>query len=201
MGKSKNQEVDQAVEVVEVDAAAVALEADISASFVASVDAGNTEDQIKMDMIGAGATFKNVTRLYNSLLVDNGMAMAKEERDNIIIDTLTDIDLSDESSFTECVSILVDRITGTTEKSAASLIRAYGKKNDLEVYKKPKSEGAAKSGFANDFYAFLIANPTCSVEEADSFIMGSEEAPTSSNVQKHKSHYLAIHKMVNTIAA
>ena len=178
------------------------VEVAIRGAFDAGVAASKTEDDIKLDMITAGATFKNVTRLFNTFSVDAGLAVSKEEKDQILLDVLNGADLSAEDTFNAKVEELMGRLTGTTDKSAAALIRAYAKKNGLEAFKKAKgSTGEARTGFAGKFYDWLIANPTSSVAEATAFIQGADgHEETTANVKRHQSHYLAIHRLVNRVA-
>jgi len=177
------------------------VEVAIREAFDAAHEAGKEEDAIKLDMISAGATFKNVTRLFNQFMVDAGLAVSKEEKEQKLLEAVEGVDLSTEEGFDGAVATLAEAINGT-EKSAAALIRAYAKKNELEVFKKSKGgNGGGKQGFAGKFYAFLVANPTCSKEQAIAFIQGTDgNEETSENVKRHQSHYLAIHAMVNQIA-
>ena len=180
----------------------VDLEAMIRAAFDAAHAAGKEEDDIKLDMIGAGATFKNVTRLFNQFSVDAGLTVSKEEKDQILLDVLNGADLADEATFNAKVEELMARLAGSTDKSAAALIRAYAKKNGIEAFKKAKGgTGEAKTGFSAKFYDFLAANPACTVAEATAFIQGTDgHEETSENTKRHQSHYLAIHRLVNRIA-
>ena len=180
----------------------VDLEVAIRAAFDAAHAAGKEEDDIKLDMIGAGATFKNVTRLFNQFSVDAGLTVSKEEKDQILLDVLNGADLADEATFNAKVEELMTRLSGSTDKSAAALIRAYAKKNGIEAFKKAKGgTGEAKTGFAAKFYDFLVANPECTVAEATAFIQGTDgHEETTENVKRHQSHYLAIHRLVNRIA-
>ena len=180
----------------------VDLEVAIRAAFDAAHAAGKEEDDIKLDMIGAGATFKNVTRLFNQFSVDAGLTVSKEEKDQILLDVLNGADLADEATFNTKVEELMARLAGSTDKSAAALIRAYAKKNGIEAFKKAKGgTGEAKTGFAAKFYDFLVANPECTVAEATAFIQGTDgNEETSENVKRHQSHYLAIHRLVNRVA-
>lgn len=180
----------------------VDLEAMIRAAFDAAHAAGKEEDDIKLDMIGAGATFKNVTRLFNQFSVDAGLTVSKEEKDQILLDVLNGADLADEATFNAKVEELMSRLSGSTDKSAAALIRAYAKKNGIEAFKKAKGgTGEAKPGFAAKFYDWLVANPTSTVAEATAFLQGTDgHEETSENTKRHQSHYLAIHRLVNRIA-
>lgn len=178
------------------------LESQIRSVFDASNAAGKEEDEIKLDMIGAGATFKNVTRLYNVFAVDSGLAVSKEEKDQILASILNGANLSDEATFNAKVTEMMASLKGSTDKSAAALIRAYGKKAGVEVFKKAKgSTSEAKTGFASKFYDWLAANPTSTVDEATAFIHGTDgNEETTENVKRHQSHYLAIHSLINRVA-
>ncbi|QVJ07738.1 hypothetical protein S1R3Y_000029 [Vibrio phage vB_ValP_VA-RY-3] len=185
------------VSEVEAQEEVANLEVQIREAFDANQ--GKEEDEIKLAMITAGATFKNVTRLFNQFMVDSGLAVSKEEKDQIVLEVAGANDISTEEGFDAAVAALVERITGTTEKSAAALIRAYGKKNEVEVFKKAKGgSGAPRTGFNAKYFDFLAANPTCSKEEAEEFINNSEFS--SENVRRHKSKHLAVHALVNRIA-
>lgn len=171
----------------------------ILAAFSSAVEAGKEEDEIKMEMIQAGATFKNVTRLFNQFMVDGGYAVSKEEKDQILADLITET-VSTEEGFNAAVLAVMDKLE-VTEKSAAGSVRAYAKKAEFECFKKAKATGAGRQGFASGFYDFLIANPTCTVEEATAFINGEgDHEDTTENVKRHASHYLAIHALVNKVA-
>ena len=197
------QVIDQAQEQANAEtSAAEALNAKLRATFDEGVVAGKEEDAIKLDLISAGATFKNVTRLFNEFMVAGGHTASKEERDQKVLAAIGDNALSTEEGFTAAVAALVASLQGSTEKSASALIRAAAKKQGVECFKKAKeSSGESKTGFAAKFYDFLVANPTCTKEQAVAFIQGTDgNEETSDNVKKHQSHYLAIHNLVNRIA-
>ncbi len=159
------------------------------------------EDTIKINMIAAGATFKNVTRLYNQYMIDAGHAISREDKEAAVETILTGQDLSTEEVFSSCVEALVEGIKGTTERAAAAIIRAYGKKNELEVYSKPKGASKPRSGFASKFHEALIENPRMTEEEAKAIINGEGDHPeTSENVKRHASVYIALQRLANSIA-
>jgi len=171
----------------------------IGEAFTAAVDDEQDEDSVKMAMIQAGATFKNVTRLYNALMIDAGLAISKEDRTKAIDDTLEGRDFSSEEDFNSAVEDLVGAVKGSTERSAAAMVRAYAKKNELEAYTKPKGTGGNRSGFATKFYAWLSEEPR-SVGSVKDYINGEgDHEDTSDNVKKHASHYVAIGAMAEKI--
>ncbi len=178
----------------------VNLEEAIRASFDAAVAEELAEDDIKMKMISSGATFKNVTRLYNQFMIDAGFAISKEDRNKAVEDTLEGREFDTEEAFDEAVVALVEAVKGSTERSAAALVRSYCKKNELDVFAKAKPTGEGRSGFKKDYFDFLKANPGMSKEEATSYIMGEGDHPdTSDNVKKSLATNLAIWKLVSDI--
>ena len=177
---------------------------EIRVAFDDAVAGDELEDSIKMSMIGAGATFKNVTRLYNQYLIDAGMAISKEEKDEIVAQVLDvdDLDISTETGFESAVAEIVEGGTGITDKSAASLIRAWAKKNEVESWKKPKGEGAQRNSFVHKFYDALAANPSMTEDEAHNFIHGKEgNDETSQNVKNYEKMHQNVRNLCNNIAA
>lgn len=196
--KDKNEapEVEQ-TEAVELPL----LETEIGQAFVSGADNGDSEDVIKMSMIQAGSTFKTVTRQYNELMVETGRAATAERKAELVEAAVADNDVSTEEGFAAAIAVITSAEESIDDKSAAASIRGYGRKNDLEVYKKPKSAGAGKAGFASDFYAFLQAGARTE-DEARAFIQGTDgNKETSDNVKRHESHYMAIHNLTQAIRA
>ena len=192
-------EAETDVEEVETDQAEDAIR---TAFDEALNEEGECEaDDVKMAMIGAGATFKNVTRLYNAYCIDAGLAISPADRKQAVEDFLTGKEFETEEDFNECVDGLVIAVKGATERSAGALIRAYAKRNELTAYAKPKGEVGSRPGFVNDFYNWLVANPTSTKEEASAYVMGAgDHKDTSDNVKRHISHYLGVWSLVNRVA-
>ena len=198
---SEEENVELLDEEMLEDGEDAAEEADpILDAFAASIADEADEDEVKMAMIAAGATFKNVTRLYNKYMIDAGLAISKADRNQIVEDTLEGLDFETEEQFEDATARLEAAIEGASTKQASSLVRAYAKKNELECYKKPKGEGTGRVGFASKYYDWLVANVPCSKEDATAFVMGTDgQEETSQNTQNHLSHYLNIWSLANTI--
>jgi hypothetical protein len=170
--------------------------------FKSCIEKGMDDEATKMAMIqSGGATFKNVTRLYNQYLIDEGMAMTKEDKEAIVDDVMSDADVSTEEGFSNAVEAIVERGTNISEKSAVALVRKYAKDNELEVFKATKagSSGAGRVGFTAKYHEWLVNNPSATEKEAEEFINNSEYS--SDNVRSHASYYQGIRKMANAIAA
>ena len=169
-------------------------------AFNAAIDADKSEDDIKMAMIGAGATFKNVTRLYNDYLVETGRAMTKDAKAALVEKSVKDKDLSDEKVFGKVVAAIVKGGTNVSESSAAALVRAWAKKAEVECYAKPKGSGAVRNPFVQNFHAALIENPN--MDEAGlKKVIADLEPQQQVNPTRWFNQHNAIRKMVNQIAA
>ena len=170
------------------------------AAFDASVKAGKEEDDVKMDMIGAGATFKNVTRLYNDYMVASGRAMTKEAKTAVVETAVEGADLSVEADFDAVINAIVKDSKGVTAKSASGLVRAWAKKANVECYAKPKGSGATRNPFVTNFHAALVANPK--MDEAGlKAVIASLDEKQQVNPTRWFNQHNAIRKMVNQIVA
>jgi hypothetical protein len=170
---------------------------EIRDAFDDAVSEDKSEDDVKMALIGAGATFKNVTRLYNQYMVDAGFAVSKEEKDEIVKKILDGKDVSEEAGFNKCVEAIVKKAAGVSEKSASALIRSWAKANDLPYFTKPKGAGGARVGFRSRFFDALIANPAMSKDQCTEYLKTAEG--TSNNVMNHESVYQGIRELVNDV--
>lgn len=199
MAKSKKVE-DQNME----DQAAAAEEADqnaeIKVAFDAAIGQELGEDEVKMSMIQAGATFKNVTRLFNQFMIDAGLAISAADRKAAVDSALENRDLSTEEGFDAAVAAVVDAVMGSNERSASALVRSYGKREDLAVFTKPKGEGGTRNPFVQTFHAALIENPKMTEDELKGIIAGLDEAHQT-NPTRWFSQHNNIRKTANAIAA
>ena len=172
---------------------------EINAAFLDCVEAGKSEDDVKMSMIGAGATFKNVTRLYNQYMIDGGFAMSKEEKTTLIDGLLDDADITSEEGFTAALNSIVEEGTNITDKSASALIRKFGKDNDIEVFKKAVGTGGTRNPFVANFHAGLIDNPSMD-EDGLKAIIADLTPEQQVNPTRWLNQHNAIRKMANAIA-
>lgn len=201
MAKKKDVNSENSVEVITVDSAASELENKIADAFNSAREAGQTEDQIKLAMINAGATFKGVSKIYSDLMVSAGLAMSKEDQQKIIADSVSGVDLSSEDAFNGVVNILINHITGCTESQAKSLIRAYAKKNELACFTPEKTvSNANRNPFVTNFHAALVENPNLTEDELKAIISA---LPDEHQVNPNRwfTQHNNIRKLVNKVAA
>lgn len=165
--------------------------------FKYGIENGKSEDEIKMAMIKEGATFKNVTRLFNQFAIDSGLIMKKEEKDALVADACAGQDLTNEETLNIIVDELVGKITGAEDGAVLRMIRAWAKKNEQEVFKKAKGGGGTRqSGFRFKFYEALKANPHMDTDSAADLI----KSEGSKNDVRNLTHYQGIRELINSIA-
>lgn len=165
-------------------------------------NANATEDQIKLAMINAGASFKNVGRLFAQCMVDGGYAMSKDEKDDMIKKLMEkdSVSIATENGLVAAVEKIVGSGVNIDRKQATSIIRSYAKKNDIEMWKKPAGTGGGgRVGFRDVFFKAVRADPTMSEKALDELMTISPES--SDNVRKQKPWWNAIRKLANEIAA
>lgn len=153
------------------------------------------EEAVKMAMLMAGAKFANVTRYFNQLMVEFGFAKSKEERNDILDKLLTGLDLTVESSFDEAV-IKAGEALGVNERSAGTSVRMWCKKNEVEFFKKPKSEpGEGRDSFSDKMHKWILDNIDATKEQFIEFF----DATASDNKAKFKNRYISLYDFVQKI--
>lgn len=161
------EETDGTEEVVEE--ALNETEQKILSAFKEAIGAEKDDDDIKLAMIQAGAKFSNVTRYFNKFSVDEGLVISKEDKAELVSDAVSENDVSDADGFKAAVKYVAENGTGLTEKQAASAIRTYCKKNEVEIYKAPRGGGQRKH-IIDDVVNLLVDNPMLTKEEMTKFI-------------------------------
>lgn len=194
MGKAKLKEV---VESTEVQGESVEH---IRDAFLKATEAGKQEDDVKLDMIVSGATFKNVSRLFSQFMVDAGLAVSKEDRSKAVEQALTGASFATKEDFDRSVTVLMDSIPGASEKAAQGLVRSYAKKNSLECYVKPKGEASPRSGLKSNMFDYIIANPLQSDEEFTAYVKDVADKTGSVNFWNHLQAHLAVLGMARRVA-
>lgn len=168
---AKNDKVVQevpAVDETEVEATPI-LDA-----FNAAVEAGKEGDDVKMEMIKAGAAFKSVTNLFNKFMIGSGQAMSTEQKKELLDKNLDDAVLDTEEGFKAAVAVIAEKGINLTPVSAAAHIRAWAKKAEAECWKAPASEGT-RNPFIPVFHKALIENPEMTEDQLKAIIDGLEK--------------------------
>lgn len=175
-----------------------AISDEIRQAFDSAISAGKVEDMIKIDLIAAGAKFKQATRIYNELMVEAGLAISKEDKDAAVASACIDADLGTEEGFNAAVAELDAAIESTNAKGAAVMVRAYARKNERECFKKPKSgSGVARVSFVYTYCNYVRDNPDITKGDIDTFI---KEKGNKMSI-KFMSRWYAIAEMAQQIRA
>lgn len=173
------------------------VDAAIKKAFVTAMNGGKESDSIKIAMIGAGASFKNVNKLFNAFMIEDGHVVSKEEKDSILSELLDGLDLADSDTFESAIVELSQRLQ-VSELSSVSSIRQWAKKNEIPFYKKAKAESKGeRSSITNDIFNWISKNPSSTEEQLVKFL---KEVGTN-NTLKHTSLYKGILGIANTIVA
>jgi hypothetical protein len=199
MSKAQKAHVEEVVESAEASEE-TETNVEIQDAFNAAISEEAAEDDIKMDMIQAGATFKNVTRMYNAFMIDAGLAISSADRKTAVDEALKGMDLSTEAGFDIATAAVVAAVKGATDRSASALVRSYGKKAELDVFTKPKGEGGTRNPFVQVFHAALIENPAMDEQGLKDVIAGLQE-DHQVNPNRWFSQHNNIRKTANAIAA
>ncbi len=161
---------------------------EIKDAFVAAHDADKDDDSVKIEMLAAGAKFKQVTRMFGELMIEFGYAVSKEEKAQAVSDACEEKELDTEEGFDAAVEALVGALESVNERGAGTMIRAYCKKNEIEFFKKPKTvAGERKDSFTSKFREFLIDKPNASSDDVLGFFdeHGNENQKQNKSTQRY----------------
>src|SRR6056300_1788059 len=139
----------------------------VEKAFLDSLEMG--QDQAKLNMLEAGCPFKSVTRLYNQLSIRYGLINTPEERAKIVNDVCRNKNLKAKRSFDRAITTIQSRGSGINEKSAASLIRAWCRRNNQDYYVAPPRK-KTRNPFKQKFYQALLDNPMMTEKELKALI-------------------------------
>lgn len=143
-------------------------------AFNAAVEDGKEGDDVKMEMIKAGAAFKSVTNLFNKFMVSSGKAMSGDQKKELLDASLKDAELGTEEGFTAAVAVITEKGTNVNKAAASSLIRAWAKKSETECWKAPVSEGT-RNPFIPSFHKALVVNPEMTEDQLKKMIADLEK--------------------------
>lgn len=170
----------------------------IRSAFDAAVEDGKGADEVKVEMIKAGCQFKDTGRLYKEWAIETGIMVDAKERAAKVEDILSAAeDLDTEEGFNDAMDAIESDIKGTSTKQASALIRSWAKKNEVEVYKKPRSAGKGRNGINTKLLSFLKDNPHSTKDELDAFI---DENGSETTKKTWRNHYQNIRSVVNAVA-
>ena len=142
----------------------------LRAIFESGNDNDKDEDAIKFDLLNGGAKFSNVNKIFKKYSIEFGFDLSKKDRDAKLHEILEGYDLSAEESFNNLAEQVSTDLPGMTTQRAAVAIRAYAKRNELVVYKRPKGEGS-RSSFHADFHTWLVdTTPFPTQVQAETYI-------------------------------
>jgi hypothetical protein len=172
------------------------IESAIKQAFVNAIESELDEDGVKMEMIGAGAKFKNVTRYYNLFMVELGYVKSKKEREEILDGILNNEDLADEEVLNACSASIQEQVE-VSEKSANAMLRQWAKKHEIEYFKKPKAEPTTRDGLQSKIFSWIVANFEASTDADLEEFLGTLN---SENAVKRKGYFTSVLRVAKEVA-
>jgi hypothetical protein len=155
--------------------------------FIIGINASDSDEEIKMEMIKKGATLKNVARIFNQLMIDEGYVKTKDEKNTILDEVLVGIDLTDCDLFNDSLDDL-ERKLGVDRRSVSGSLRQWCKKNKVDFFKAQRTTGSGRHKITKNIYNWIVKNPFSNNDELDSYI---KEIGTA-NTLNHAKHYHGI---------
>lgn len=153
-------------------------------------------DEVKEMMVMSGVPFKSVTRLYNQFMIGKGLAFDADTKRKIVRKVLEGKRLNTKRAFAGRSASVKKALKDTiTERSADALVRAFAKRNEVEVWQKPEKEDAVRVSFMKQFCDFLEANPFATEKAVVRYL----DKGTATYIKRNRNTYMEIWRMVQVI--
>jgi len=153
-------------------------------------------DSAKEFMVKEGIPFKSVTRLYNNLMIKNGLAFDKETKSRLVSKALLGKRLNSKRAFEGRSKAVLKALKNTvTTRSADALVRAFAKRHEVECWQRPYREEAVRVSFMKKFCNFLEENPF--VKEKD--VVKYLDKGTATYIKRNRNAYMDVWRMVSVI--
>lgn len=126
--------------------------------------AEKSDDEIMIQMVEEGASFREASRLFNRIVEDKGLRISAKKRKEAIQEKLEEAEFAaeDYAAVEAMAAKIADELPDTTEKQVIASIRKYCKELEIEFPKAPKK---AKGGLLQRFLKVAVENPMVTDEE------------------------------------
>jgi len=164
----------------------------------AGVAAGQSEDEMLVEIVNRGVSFKAAGKLWKAVMENKGYAASSKtvaETAATILAGVEDEDgnvigFSPESpeDVQEMVERIVGEVAGSTEKQAMAAIRKFAKANEIEL---PKAKGGKRGGggsgggIQKKVQDWMLENRDCNAEAITAQIQVLKPEITEGQLAKH----------------
>jgi hypothetical protein len=162
----------------------------------AGVPAGKSDDEMLIEIVNQGVSFKSAGKLFKSVMLAGGYRISAAERAEKANQILADADflnpVDDDGNevelTTEHVRLmaehLVAEIADTTEKQAMLAIRKYAKAAEVALPKAKKGRSSS-GGIVNKMSDWMLLNKDCTAEEIATQIQELKPNITEGQLNKY----------------
>lgn len=157
----------------------------------AGVEAGKSDDEIRIDIIQSGVTFKEAGKLFTQAMEEAGHRISPKQRSEKIAIILEDAEFNPETAeqVTKMVAKIVEEVADTSEKQALAAVRKWAKENEIELPKAPKKSAGRASGgsIVAKTLEWLLEHKDATEAEVTEFVTGAKEGITEPQAKKYVS--------------
>jgi hypothetical protein len=157
----------------------------------AGVEAGKTDDEMRIDIIQSGVTFKEAGKLFAQAMEQSGHRISPKARDEKIAIVLEgeEFNPSTTEELDAMVVKIVSEVSDTSEKQAIASIRKWAKENEIELPKATKKAAGRASGgsMVAKTLEWLLDHKDATEAEVMEFVSGAKEGMKEEQAKKYVS--------------
>lgn len=152
----------------------------------AGFDAGKNDDEIMVELVTSGISFKKAAKLFKQVAETLGARVSSKDRNAQAAELLADMEFNPATSedVLAAAKTLSEKIKDTTEKQALTVIKKYAKDHEIElpeVQKAKRTGGGGGHGFRGAAFDWIVSNPEATREQFIEFIASNEKPEAVQN--------------------
>lgn len=168
---------------------------------VAGVEAGKSDDDMLVEVVNSGVSFKKAIKLFKNVMETKGLRISAKKRADKIAELIAELNFQPETG--DDVQSMITKITkevpDTNEKQAIGALRRWAKKAEYDLPKVKKS-GAAAGGVRGKIYAFMIDHPKATPEQFTAWVTASTDDDGLGKDEKTAKRFLPVFEVARKMA-
>ena len=155
--------------------------AKVKAIVSAGVEAGKSDNDMLVEIVNSGVSFKAATKLFKQAMEEGGYRINAKKRAELAAEILAKNDFAPATydEVKEMAEHIIKEVPDTTNAQALAAIRKYAKENSIEL-PKPEKKGGGRSrsnSMRGRAYTWMVNNYNASDADLKKFIMEENEKP------------------------
>ncbi len=144
----------------------------------AGVEAGKTDNDMLVEIVNSGVSFKAATKLFKQAMEEGGYRISAKKRAELAAEILAKSNFAPTTydEIKEMAEHIIKEVPDTTNAQALAAIRKYAKGSNIELPKpERKGPGGGPRGFRAKMFAWMVEHPDATRDEFERYIKENDK--------------------------